>query len=204
MAEVQKSTSFGEQTQVVPAITTAVFAPFRRQARRVAEMLGPLDEMPTSNWQLLDCGLINGKSANTEDVRLHSIEAGPQFITFATRGPLVDHIPWLTDARAGSKLGCCNEYLATRPMSFRTEETDLAELARGLEGAFSGRLPVGYLPGRTAFRDATTQLLGCSELEAEEIVDTMIALGFLHYEGAPDREIDDLRPWVIRPDVEAG
>jgi hypothetical protein len=37
----------------------------------------------------------------------------------------------------------------------------------------------GSLAGRTAFRDAVVEVLRCSELEAELIVDTLVARGFL-------------------------
>ena len=82
-------------------------------------------------------------------------------------------------------------------MTFEPEEVDLAELARELDSAFEGRPPVGYLLGRTALRDATVQILQSSQLEAEDIVDTMIARGFLRYEGAPAQEVDNLRSWRI-------
>jgi len=62
---------------------------------------------------------------------------------------------------------------------------------------FGPAAPVGYLPGRTALRDAVVDHLECSQLQAEEVVDTMIVQGFLRYEGAPASEIDDLRPWSV-------
>jgi hypothetical protein len=84
-------------------------------------------------------------------------------------------------------------------MPFRPEETDLARVASDLVHAFVGRAPTGYLPGRTAFRDAVASSLSCSQLEAEQIVDTMMSRGFLRYEGAPSAEIDNARPWTIHP-----
>jgi hypothetical protein len=56
---------------------------------------------------------------------------------------------------------------------------------------------VGYLDGRTALRDAVVEELRCSELEAEEIVDTLVARGFAHYEGNPAASIDDDRGWSL-------
>jgi hypothetical protein len=82
-------------------------------------------------------------------------------------------------------------------MTFEPEGIDLAELARELDQAFEGKPPVGYLLGRTALRDATVQILQSSLLEAEEVVDTMVAHGFLRYEGAPAEEVDDLLCWRI-------
>jgi hypothetical protein len=71
-------------------------------------------------------------------------------------------------------------------MSLPVEEIDLAALAAALERAFTGKgAPTGYVEGRTAIRDAVTEHLGCSELEAELLVDTMVSEGFLRFEGDP-------------------
>lgn len=83
-------------------------------------------------------------------------------------------------------------------MHFSVEDVDLAELTSRLQARLGGAAPVGYLDGRTALRDAVTEELGCSELEAEEIVDTLVAQGFVHYEGNPSAAIDDDRGWSIR------
>lgn len=74
---------------------------------------------------------------------------------------------------------------------------DLAHVTSELARVFGGNPPGGYLPGKTAFRDAVTELLGCSQLEAEEIVDTLIACGFLQYEGETVAGVDDVRAWRI-------
>jgi hypothetical protein len=67
----------------------------------------------------------------------------------------------------------------------RVEDVDLAELARGLRDDL-GHAPAGYLPGRTELRDRTVQRLGCSELQAEQIVDTMIARRFVSYDDSEE------------------
>jgi hypothetical protein len=77
------------------------------------------------------------------------------------------------------------------------EEIDLAELTAALRSRFAGAAPVGYLVGRTALRDAVAQELGCSQLEAEEIVDTMVGRRFVRYEGDPGAAVDDDRGWSI-------
>jgi hypothetical protein len=82
-------------------------------------------------------------------------------------------------------------------MTFRPEDIDLAEVADGLRRTFGDRGPTGYLPGRTAFRDALVVQLECSQLEAELVVDTMIARGFLRYEGDPTAKVDELEQWII-------
>jgi hypothetical protein len=82
-------------------------------------------------------------------------------------------------------------------MTFRPEDIDLAQLAAELQRTFGDRPPTGYLPGRTAFRDAVVAKLECSQLEAELLVDTMISSGFLRYSGTPTEKVDELEPWEI-------
>jgi hypothetical protein len=77
------------------------------------------------------------------------------------------------------------------------EPLDLARVAVELAQTFAGSPPLGYLPGRTQMRDAVVRMLGCSQLRAEEIVDTMIARGMLTYEGSASGNVDDLMPWRI-------
>jgi hypothetical protein len=61
------------------------------------------------------------------------------------------------------------------------EEIDLFALARLLRERFGDTLDEGYLDGRTVLRDAIAAHLRCSDLEAEELVDTMEANGYLHF-----------------------
>lgn len=82
-------------------------------------------------------------------------------------------------------------------MRYRPEETDLAQLAAELMRVFAANPPKGYLPGRTLLRDAIASRLNCSQLEAEQLVDTMKSRGFLRYEGAASTGIDDMNPWTI-------
>jgi hypothetical protein len=85
----------------------------------------------------------------------------------------------------------------------RGEAMDLAELADKLERKFAVAPPTGYLVGRTVLRDAIAEDLMCSQLQAEELVDTMIERGFLHYEGTATEDVDDLYPWRIQADPSA-
>ncbi len=78
------------------------------------------------------------------------------------------------------------------------EEVDLAELTAVLRDRFDAAAPVGYLRGRTALRDAVAGILDSSELEAEDIVDTLIARGFVHYDGDPTATTSDERPWILQ------
>lgn len=76
------------------------------------------------------------------------------------------------------------------------EEIDLAVLAHDLASVFGSRPPHGYLTGKTVFRDALVSSLACSELTAEELVDTLISQGFLAYPLGPDAPAaDELARW---------
>jgi hypothetical protein len=77
------------------------------------------------------------------------------------------------------------------------EDVDLAALTEGLRRRFSEVPPVGYLEGRTALRDAVQSALACSQLEAEDLVETLVARGFVRYEGDPLGALDDPRPWAV-------
>ena len=64
-----------------------------------------------------------------------------------------------------------------------------------------GEPPVGYLRGRSYFRDLIVHELRCSELEAEDLVDTLEMNGYLHFEGDPsERSVADSR-WDVLPHV---
>lgn len=76
------------------------------------------------------------------------------------------------------------------------EDVDLAELARFVREHVPTTLRSDALAGRTAIRDAVASHLGCSDLVAEEIVDTMIARGFLALLGS-ERESDP-QTWIVR------
>ena len=82
-------------------------------------------------------------------------------------------------------------------MAFQAEGVDLACIAGELNRVYAGAPPSGYLLGRTAMRDAVVRFLECSQLQAEEIIDTMIARGLLVYQGSPSEQVDDLRSWWI-------
>jgi len=77
------------------------------------------------------------------------------------------------------------------------EDVDLAELVVALCSRFAGARPTGYLNGRTALRDAVADELRCSDLEAEELVDTLVARGFVRYEGDPQAPEDHTRAWLL-------
>jgi hypothetical protein len=82
-------------------------------------------------------------------------------------------------------------------VAFDPESVDLAKTARELGRLFAHSPPRGYLLGKTTMRDAVARMLQCSQLEAEQVVDTMVARGFLCYEGASTTRPDELDPWRI-------
>lgn len=77
------------------------------------------------------------------------------------------------------------------------EQIDLDDVSERLSRLFDHHPPVGYLRGKAVLRDAVGSLLGCSALEAEEIVDTMESRGFLRYGGDPSAPAEADTPWAI-------
>ena len=78
------------------------------------------------------------------------------------------------------------------------EEIDLNELRRQLAERFRGAAPRGYVRGKGELRAAVVAILGCSELEAEQLVDTMEGRRLIRYEGDCQEEVDQLeRHWTF-------
>lgn len=65
------------------------------------------------------------------------------------------------------------------PLDF--ESLDLLTVADILRANFVGSTPDGYLEGKTACRDVLVRALKCSELEAEQLVDTLLVRGYLTF-----------------------
>jgi hypothetical protein len=70
----------------------------------------------------------------------------------------------------------------TSAMAYDPTDVDLLDLSRWLERS-SGNTLVGAseLEGKTLLRDQVVSRLNCSQLEAEQIVDTLCARGFVHF-----------------------
>jgi hypothetical protein len=91
----------------------------------------------------------------------------------------------------------------TQACGVRMEDVDLMELAERLRRHIpEGEPPVGYLRGRSYFRDVLVHELRCSELEAESLVDTLEMNGYLRFEGDPSvrSKATDSR-WDIDPHI---
>ena len=77
------------------------------------------------------------------------------------------------------------------------EDLDLEALTQQLRAALGPGEPVGYLRGKSLMRDILVQQRGFSELEAEELIDTLELRGFLHFLGDPaERSVADA-PWKL-------
>ena len=81
-----------------------------------------------------------------------------------------------------------------------SEDLDLKALAEELREKLRNTPPLGYLRGKSLMRDVLVQDHRFSELEAEELVDTMEMRGYLHYLGDPrERSHASDTPWEIEP-----
>ena len=78
------------------------------------------------------------------------------------------------------------------------EDIDLGDLAERIRRHIPPtEPPVGYLRGRSYFRDVVTHELGCSELLAEELVDSLEMNGFLRFRGDPSERSEAESRWDI-------
>jgi hypothetical protein len=84
----------------------------------------------------------------------------------------------------------------------RIEDIDLMDVAERLRRRIPPNdPPVGYLRGRSYFRDVLVQELGCSELEAEQLVDTLENNGYLRFEGDPSVRSRAESRWKVDPHI---
>jgi hypothetical protein len=82
------------------------------------------------------------------------------------------------------------------------EGLDLRELTERILGHVPPTdPPVGYLRGRSYFRDVIAAELGCSALEAEDLVDTLQMNGYLRFEGDPASRSQAESRWQILPEA---
>ncbi len=80
------------------------------------------------------------------------------------------------------------------------ETIDLKRLAEELETRLKHSPPYGYLRGKSLMRDVLVDEHRISQLEAEEIIDTMEMQGFLHFLGDPsERSHASDTSWDIEP-----
>jgi hypothetical protein len=65
------------------------------------------------------------------------------------------------------------------------EDLDLVQVAHEIKAALLPGEPIGYLRGKSLMRNVLVQHSGFSELEAEELIDTMELRGILRFLGDP-------------------
>jgi hypothetical protein len=78
------------------------------------------------------------------------------------------------------------------------EDVDLAQLTASLRRRYGRHLYASYLRGKTLLRDAAQEALGCSECQAEELIETLEVQGYIRFPHLPD----DTHPltrhaWII-------
>ncbi len=91
-----------------------------------------------------------------------------------------------------------------RPQGFgvNVDELDLLDIAERLRRRIpEAEPPLGYLRGRSYFRDLLSSDLGCSQLEAEQLVDTLEANGYLRFRGDPSIRAHAESRWEVDPHV---
>ncbi|SEL96936.1 hypothetical protein SAMN05444354_11072 [Stigmatella aurantiaca] len=80
-----------------------------------------------------------------------------------------------------------------------SEDLDLRQLTADIKAALGPGEPVGYLRGKSMMRNLLVDMKGFSELEAEELIDTLELQGFLRFLGDPtERSVADSH-WDISP-----
>ena len=74
-------------------------------------------------------------------------------------------------------------------MTLDPESIDLLSLTRRLAADLGAEaIPGGYLEGKTGARNLLLNYFGCSELEAEQVVDTLVARGFMRFHTAAESQ----------------
>ncbi len=77
------------------------------------------------------------------------------------------------------------------------EDLDLEQLTQQLRDALGDAEPVGYLRGKSLMRDVLVHEKGFSDLEAEELIDTLELRGFLRYLGDPSEPSQANAHWEL-------
>ena len=78
------------------------------------------------------------------------------------------------------------------------EEVDLAVLAGVVKRRYGRHLYASYLRGKTLMRDAIVEELRCSTYEAEELVETLELMRYVHFPELADQTHALTRDtWVI-------
>ncbi|MFL5321835.1 MAG: hypothetical protein ACJ790_19390 [Myxococcaceae bacterium] len=79
------------------------------------------------------------------------------------------------------------------------DDLDLKDLTEELQRMLAHHGPVGYLRGKSLMRDILVNHNGFSQLEAEELIDTLELQGFLHFLGNPSERSTADAGWDLDP-----
>ncbi len=79
------------------------------------------------------------------------------------------------------------------------DDLDLQALTEELKKRLGHSEPVGYLRGKSLMRDVLVQQEGFSQLEAEELIDTLEMNGYLRFLGDPAERSHADTGWEIEP-----
>ncbi len=77
------------------------------------------------------------------------------------------------------------------------ESIDLRVLVEQLRQRLGPAGPCGFLDGKVVFRDAVAELANCSCMEAEDVVETLVAQGYLRYAGDPAEPDSAEERWAL-------
>jgi hypothetical protein len=79
------------------------------------------------------------------------------------------------------------------------EDVDLERMTAEIHEALRHHEPVGYLRGKALMRDVLVHRRRISELEAEELIDTLELRGFLQFLGDPSERSEADSHWNFNP-----
>ena len=85
----------------------------------------------------------------------------------------------------------------------RFEDIDLQEVASKLKQRVQDHAVEGYLRGKAVLRDLVRDMMSCSDVEAEDLIDTLELHGYLRYSGDPSARSQAHAPWNVNPSVES-
>jgi competence protein ComEC len=179
-ADVVKVPHHGSRTSSGPAFTAAVRPRWAVVCLSATNHFGFPHEEALAHWRAVGARV------------LRTDEGAVRFLSDGRR---VRRTPAVT---ALDPLAILRE--RTHPTEVSIEDVDLLDLAERIRRHIPiGEPPVGYLRGRSYFRDVIAHELGCSELEAEDLVDTLEMNGYLRFTGDPSIRSRAESRWEVDP-----
>jgi competence protein ComEC len=181
-ADVVKVPHHGSRTSSTPPFVAAVHPRWAVVSLATNNVFGFPHEEALAHWRA---------------VGAHVLRTDEGAVRFLSDGRLVRRLP------ARSALDPL-AILRERPQrsGVRIEDIDLLEVADRIRRHIPvNEPPVGYLRGRSYFRDVIVHELGCSELEAEALVDTLEMNGYLRFTGDPAVRSRAESRWDVDPHV---